>query len=123
MPGETDFLLITSHFYKSFLLSRYGSVLTCDGTIEMEASLMEMRKKPEGPPEIRAGCITLLQNVAHPISVARKVMDTPHNFLGGVEANYFAVEHGFVPDAGHQCLMTEYAREVRFLWILTTTPV
>lgn len=67
----------------------YGSVLTLAGTVELEASIMDGR-------DLRAGCCTLLNDILHPISVARKVMATPHTFLGGQAAMDFAVTQGFV---------------------------
>ncbi|XP_063703262.1 probable isoaspartyl peptidase/L-asparaginase GA20639 [Culicoides brevitarsis] len=87
----------------------YGSVLTCDGTVEMEASLMEMRKNALGPPQINAGCVTLVKDIHHPISLARKVLETPHNFIGGEQANILAKKHGFeiLPDGA---LITEFAK-------------
>lgn len=66
----------------------YGSVLTRNQTVEVEASIMEGTT-------LKAGCCTLLKEIMHPISVARKVMDTPHCFLGGDAAIDFAKESGF----------------------------
>lgn len=93
----------------------YGSVLTCDGTIEMEASLMEARKKAVGPPEIKAGCVTLVKDINHPISLARKVLETPHNFIGGEQANLLAKKHCFeiLPDGA---LVTEFAQAALKEW-------
>lgn len=42
-----------------------------------------------------------MKNIAHPISLARKVMEeTPHSFLGGAAVNEFAARMGLprVPD-------------------------
>lgn len=61
----------------------YGSVLTRDGTVEMEASLMDSGG--------RVGCVTLVKDIYHPISLARRVMElAPHNYLGGDVVNAFA---------------------------------
>ncbi|XP_017016275.2 probable isoaspartyl peptidase/L-asparaginase CG7860 [Drosophila takahashii] len=66
----------------------YGSCLTTDGQVEMEASLMEGR-------ELRAGCITLLRDVKHPITVARRLMEKQrHTFLGGQAAQDLALSTG-----------------------------
>ncbi|CAO1356625.1 unnamed protein product [Diamesa hyperborea] len=54
----------------------YGAVLTSEGKLEMEASIMNGK-------DLKAGCVTGIVDVTHPISVARRVMEqTPHNFLG-----------------------------------------
>ncbi|XP_055844764.1 probable isoaspartyl peptidase/L-asparaginase GA20639 [Episyrphus balteatus] len=67
----------------------YGSVLNINGIVEMDASIMEGKN-------LNAGCVTLLQNMAHPICVARKVMEkTNHNFIGGEGALKFAHSQNF----------------------------
>ncbi|XP_033170835.1 probable isoaspartyl peptidase/L-asparaginase CG7860 [Drosophila mauritiana] len=66
----------------------YGSCLNTNGQVEMEASLMEGR-------DLRAGCITLLQDVMHPITVARRLMEKQrHTFLGGAAAQELALATG-----------------------------
>ena len=46
--------------------------------------------------ENECGAVAFLQNIEHPISVARKVMeDTPHVMLVGAGAYDFAIEKGF----------------------------
>lgn len=87
----------------------YGSVLTCAGTVEMEASFMVGRTG-------KVGCTTLLKNIMHPISVARKVMElTPHNFIGGDAAIDFAKSQGFeiLPEGA---LVTEYSQKALEEW-------
>jgi N4-(beta-N-acetylglucosaminyl)-L-asparaginase len=43
-----------------------------------------------------AGSVTFLENIMHPISVARKVMEkTPHVMLSGEGAFKFAIDNGF----------------------------
>lgn len=57
-----------------------------------------------------AGSVTGVKNIAHPIALARKVMEnTPHVLLMGPSANEFAVQSGFetVPD---DYLMTSDAK-------------
>lgn len=66
----------------------YGSCLNTDGQVEMEASLMEGR-------DLRAGCVTLLRDVMHPITVARRLMEKQrHTFLGGDAAQELALATG-----------------------------
>uniref|UniRef100_A0A1B6CCI1 Isoaspartyl peptidase/L-asparaginase n=1 Tax=Clastoptera arizonana TaxID=38151 RepID=A0A1B6CCI1_9HEMI len=65
-----------------------GSVLNLDGEIEMEALICEGRN-------LNAGSVTLVQNVAHPITLARLVMEkTPHTMLGAEGAKRFAEKMG-----------------------------
>ena len=45
-----------------------GSVLTAQGQVEMDAAIMDGRS-------LSAGGVACLQNIAHPISVARLVME------------------------------------------------
>ena len=55
------------HFSCLFLLGT-GSVLTTDGKIEMDAMIMEGEA-------LRAGSVACVQNIAHPVSLARMVME------------------------------------------------
>ncbi|XP_023174529.2 probable isoaspartyl peptidase/L-asparaginase CG7860 [Drosophila hydei] len=82
----------------------YGSSLNTAGCVEMDASLMEGR-------EMRAGCVTLLTDVMHPITVARRLMEKRrHVFLGGQAAQELALSTGSEKlPAG--ALVTESARE------------
>lgn len=67
----------------------YGAILNWDGNVELEASIMEGKN-------LNAGCVSLLKDIRHPISVARRVMDsTVHTFLGGDGAMKFAREQNF----------------------------
>jgi len=59
-----------------------------DGHVTLDASIMNS--------EGNAGSVCFLENIVHPISVARIVMDkTPHVMLSGSGALQFAVENGF----------------------------
>ncbi|XP_058442715.1 probable isoaspartyl peptidase/L-asparaginase GA20639 [Malaya genurostris] len=80
----------------------YGSVLTSDGNVEMEASIMNGAT-------LRAGCVSLVNDIYHPISLARKVMKTPHNFLAGDGAMRLAEQEGIQKLEPGQ-LVTDYAR-------------
>ncbi|CAO2818444.1 unnamed protein product [Amaranthus hypochondriacus] len=65
-----------------------GSVLTTEGTIEMEASIMDGKTK-------KCGSVCGLKTVVNPISLARLVMEkTPHVYLGFEGAEAFAREQG-----------------------------
>ena len=60
-----------------------------------------------------AGSVCFVQQVAHPISLARKVMeDTPHVMLAGAGAEQFARELGMPKTQ----LLTEQARKAWERW-------
>ncbi|KAM8719459.1 hypothetical protein ACLKA7_012075 [Drosophila subpalustris] len=66
----------------------YGACLNTAGEVEMEASLMEGRN-------LRSGCVSLLRDVMHPITVARRLMEKKrHVFLGGEAALELALSTG-----------------------------
>src|SRR3954447_18539619 len=66
-----------------------GSVLTAEGTIELDAAIMDGRNR-------RAGAVAGLRTTRAPISLARRMLDQgPHVFLSGKGADDFAREHGF----------------------------
>lgn len=64
-----------------------GSRMRIDGSIQMDAALMDSRG--------RAGAVAAIERVRNPIRVARKVMDTPHILLAGEGAIRFARLAGF----------------------------
>ncbi len=65
-----------------------GSVLTEDGTIEMDALIMDGST-------LGAGAVAGVKDVRYPIRLARKVMEeTPHIMMIGEGANRIATEHG-----------------------------
>jgi isoaspartyl peptidase/L-asparaginase-like protein (Ntn-hydrolase superfamily) len=65
-----------------------GSVLTAAGRVEMDASIMDGRRRAAGA----VGCVWRL---AHPVSAARLVMErSPHVLLVGEGAEAFAAAHG-----------------------------
>jgi N4-(beta-N-acetylglucosaminyl)-L-asparaginase len=59
-----------------------------DGNVTLDACIMDSGGK--------CGSVVYLQNILHPVSVARKVMEeTPHVMLAGKGAEQFAYEMGF----------------------------
>ena len=61
-----------------------------DGYVTLDASIM----RGDGG----CGAVAALEDIDHPISVARKVMEeTPHVLLVGAGARQFALEKGFTP--------------------------
>ncbi len=83
----------------------YGGLPDRDGNVTLDACIME----PGG----NCGSVCFLQNIKHPISVARKVMeDTPHVILAGDGALKFALEKGFKKEN----LLTEKAKKEWEKW-------
>lgn len=65
-----------------------GAVFTHDGTIELDAAIMDGRTRG-------AGAVARLSTTRNPIRAARLVMeDSPHVLLTGREADGFAAERG-----------------------------
>ena len=63
-----------------------GSVLTADGTVEMEACIMDGNT-------MACGAVSGITTIMNPISLARLVMEnTPHIYLGFSGAEAFARE-------------------------------
>ncbi len=59
-----------------------------DGNVTLDACIMDK--------DGNCGAVLAMQNIVHPVSVARKVMeDTPHVMLAGKGAEQFAYEKGF----------------------------
>lgn len=70
----------------------------------MEASIMDGSN-------LKAGCCTLVQDIYHPITLAKHVLiKTNHTYLGGPSAMQFARKEGFeiLPQGS---MVTEYAKE------------
>lgn len=68
----------------------YGSVLTSNGTVEMDASIMDGTS-------MKAGCISLVRDILHPISLARRLIDkVPHNFIAGDGIMQFAKDQVYI---------------------------
>ncbi|RTE55043.1 glycosylasparaginase [Arenibacter aquaticus] len=76
-----------------------------DGNVTLDACIMDK--------DGNCGAVLCMENIAHPISVARKVMeDTPHVMLAGKGAEQFAYEKGF-PKTN---LLTEKAKKDWLEW-------
>jgi N4-(beta-N-acetylglucosaminyl)-L-asparaginase len=76
-----------------------------DGHVTLDASIMDEFGN--------CGAVAALESIAHPISVARRVMEkTPHVLLVGEGATQFAVEQGF----GREQLLTPESRQAWQEW-------
>lgn len=65
-----------------------GGLPDRDGNVTLDACIMDSKGN--------YGAVVYLQNILHPISVARKVMEeTPHVILAGQGAEQFALSKGF----------------------------
>lgn len=79
-----------------------------DGVLTLDASIMD----GDG----RCGAVAALQDILHPVSVARAVMEkTPHVMLVGEGAQQFALAQGFPK----QALLTDEARKAWREWLKT----
>ncbi len=80
-----------------------------DGHVSLDASIMDERGD--------CGAVAGMEDIAHPISVARRVMErTPHVLLVGEGATQFAVEQGFHREA----LLTPESRAAWQAWLKTS---
>lgn len=74
--------------YDEYFNAGYGSVLTTEGTVEMDASIMCGRT-------LNFGCVSLVRDILHPITLAKLVMSkSSSKFLGDQAAVKFARENG-----------------------------
>lgn len=86
-----------------------GGLPDRDGKVTLDACIMDETGN--------AGSVSFLQNIKHPISVARKVMDeTPHVMLAGEGALIFAKSVGFTEED----LLTPAAKKAWEDWLLTS---
>jgi len=82
-----------------------GGLPDRDGFVTLDASIMDEKGN--------AGSVSFLQDIVHPISVARLVMDkTPHVMLSGEGALQFALENGFKKEN----LLTEKSKKAWEEW-------
>ena len=80
-----------------------------DGNVTLDACIMDK--------DGNCGSVVYLQNIVHPVSVARKVMEeTPHIILAGKGAEKFAYEQGFKKED----LFTESTRKQYQEWLKTS---
>jgi len=83
----------------------YGGLPDRDGHVTLDACIMGETGK--------AGSVTFLEHIMHPISVARAVMEkTPHVMLSGEGALAFALSNGFKKEN----LLTEESRLAWEAW-------
>lgn len=92
-------------FKKIFSFAGLGSVLNLDGVASMEASIMS-------GDNLNSGCVTLIEDILHPINLARRVMEnTNHTFLGADGAMRFAKEQGIEILNPKGQLVTQHAKQ------------
>lgn len=84
----------------------YGGFPDRDGHVTLDACIIDEKGN--------CGSVAFLENIMHPISVARMVMEkTPHVMLVGDGAYRYAREHGFPKED----LLTKKAKEAWEKWI------
>ncbi|MCB9305970.1 MAG: isoaspartyl peptidase/L-asparaginase, partial [Lewinellaceae bacterium] len=83
----------------------YGGFPDREGHVTLDACIMDEFGN--------AGSVSFLENIKHPISVARRVMEkTPHVMLSGEGALQFALSEGFPKEE----LLTDKARQAWEEW-------
>ena len=83
----------------------YGGLPDREGKVTLDACIMDEMGN--------CGAVCFLENIMHPISVARLVMEkTPHVMLAGQGAQQFALANGFQEEG----LLTEKARQAWEKW-------
>ncbi len=86
-----------------------GGLPDRDGHVTLDACIMDKSGN--------AGSVAFLENIMHPISVARKVMEkTPHVMLSGEGAFKFAIDNGFKKEN----LLTEKSKKAWEEWKKTS---
>ncbi len=84
----------------------FGGLPDSSGKVTLDACIMDSYGN--------CGSVSFLQNIKHPVSVARKVMeDTPYSILSGFGAYKFAVKNGFKKEN----LLTEESKNKWLDWI------
>lgn len=87
----------------------YGGYPDREGKVTLDACIMDHNQD--------CGSVAFLQNIKHPISVARLVMEkTPHVMLVGEGAQQFALEQGFKLEN----LLTTKAEAAWQEWLITS---
>lgn len=83
-----------------------GGIPNEDGVVQLDAACMDGRTH-------NSGAVAAIENILHPIEVARLVMErTDHCQIFGAGAYRFAREHGFP----HTELLTESTRQIWLRW-------
>lgn len=83
----------------------YGGLPDEDGKVTLDACIMDSQGN--------AGSVAFIENIMHPVSVARLVMErTDHVMLVGDGAKRFALAHGFKEEN----LLTEESRQYWLKW-------
>lgn len=85
-----------------------GSVLTSEGTVELDAAIMDGRT-------LRYGAVAGLRRVRNPISLARRVLEGPGTLLVAEGAERFAEAAG-VPLIENAALVVERERKLWEAW-------
>ncbi|XP_058811657.1 probable isoaspartyl peptidase/L-asparaginase GA20639 [Topomyia yanbarensis] len=89
----------------------FGSVLNYEGVVEMDASIMDGST-------LKAGCVAGVQDILHPISLARRVMEkSRHNFLVGQGMVKFALSEGIEILSPSGQLVTQRAKDALEEWL------
>lgn len=87
----------------------FGGFPDREGNVTLDACIMDEHNN--------CGAVAFLQNIKHPISVARLVMEkTPHVMLVGEGAKQFAIEQGFPQEN----LLTKQAKKAYQEWLKTS---
>lgn len=76
-----------------------GACLTSEGNIELDAGIMEGHT-------LQVGAVACVELIKNPISLARKVLESPHVLLVGKGVQAFAQEQG-IPQCTFEDLLTE----------------
>ena len=76
-----------------------GSCLTSDGNIELDAGIMQGHT-------LQVGAVACVELIKNPISLARRVLESPHVLLAGKGAQAYALERG-IPMCELEDLVTE----------------
>jgi N4-(beta-N-acetylglucosaminyl)-L-asparaginase len=83
----------------------YGGLPDAEGKVTLDASIMDWNNN--------AGSVAFIENIMHPISVARLVMEkTKHVMLAGEGAKKFALKNGFKEEN----LLTEKSKQAWLNW-------
>jgi beta-aspartyl-peptidase (threonine type) len=83
-----------------------GACLTSDANIELDAGIMEGHT-------LQVGAVACIELIKNPISLARKVLESPHVLLVGKGAQEFALEQGIL-----LCELEDLATERQYqIWL------